>query len=78
MSEGERITVEDLLDAMAAADVLDTFCQLAREDQENFSRWIGMARDNESHWRRIHAFVSALRTGPFQPITPAQTRNVQP
>ena len=68
MSEAESITVEDLLDAMAEADVLDTFCQLPREDQENFSRWIGMARDNESHWRRIHAFVSALRSGPSQAI----------
>ncbi|HWL65596.1 MAG TPA: YdeI/OmpD-associated family protein [Actinomycetota bacterium] len=68
MSEDQTITVEDLLDAMAEADVLETFCQLPQEDQENFSRWIGMARDDESHWRRIHAFVSALRTGPFEPI----------
>lgn len=72
MSTEEKITVEDLLDAMTEADVLETFCQLPQVDQEKFSRWIGKARDDDSHWRRIQALVSALRAGPLQPVAPAK------
>ena len=68
MSATELITAEDLLDALARHDVLDTFCQLPLIDQEKFSRLIGKARNDESHWRRIDALVSALKTGPFQPV----------
>ena len=63
MSSPEKITADDLLDAMAEANVLETFLHLPTEDQANFSRWIGTARDDGSHWRRIEALVLALRTG---------------
>ena len=62
-SDDERITPDDLLDAMAAADVLETFCHLPRSAQEEFSAWIGKARDTDSHWRRIDALVLAMRSG---------------
>ena len=70
MTEPEKITPEDLLDVMREADVLETFCHLAEADREKFIRWIGMARDDDSHWRRIHALVLALRTGPLQSSAP--------
>lgn len=60
------ITADDLLDKLAAADALETFLRLPPDDQENFARWIGKSRDDESHWRRINALVLALRIGPLQ------------
>ena len=60
------ITADDLLDTLAAADALQTFLHLPPKDQENFARWIGKSRDDESHWRRINALVLALRMGPFE------------
>ncbi|HET7482352.1 MAG TPA: hypothetical protein VFK89_05765 [Actinomycetota bacterium] len=71
MSASEKITAEELLDTMAEADVLETFIQLPKADQEKFSDWIGRARNNESHWRRINVLVMALKTGPFQPSAPS-------
>jgi len=71
MSADEKITVEDLLDAMREADVLEVFVQLPPADQDKFAVWIGKARDEESHWRRINALMLALRTGPLYPGTPA-------
>jgi uncharacterized protein YdeI (YjbR/CyaY-like superfamily) len=74
MSPGEkttdRITADDLLDAMAMADVLETFLLLPPVDQEKFASWIGKARDNESHWRRINALVMAMTSGFLQPNRP--------
>ena len=67
MSSAETITADDLLDALARHDVLETFCQLPTIDQEKFSRLIGKARSNDSHWRRIEALVLALKAGPLQP-----------
>jgi hypothetical protein len=64
-AEDSKITVDDLLDALEEADVTDVFCQLPDADQEQFSRWIGTAADDEGHWRRINAFVSALRMSPL-------------
>ena len=64
--EGGKITAEDLLETLAAADALQTFLRLPPEDRENFIRWIGKSRDDESHWRRINALVLAIRMGPFQ------------
>jgi ferric-dicitrate binding protein FerR (iron transport regulator) len=75
MSTQEKISTEGMIQAMAAADVLETFCQLPQEDQAKFSRWIGKARDDESHWRRINALLMALRTGPLQPSAPQATAN---
>ena len=63
MKSSEPITPDDLLDAMATADVLETFVHLPDSAQEEFRRWIGRARDNDSHWRRIHALVAAMRSG---------------
>jgi hypothetical protein len=73
MSASEEITPDDLLNAMVGADVLETFCQLPRADQEKFSYWIGKARDDESHWRRIHALVLALRSGPIHSRAPEES-----
>jgi len=67
MSTPEKITAMDLLDVLDAADALETFNRLPKADQENFKRWIGQARNNISHWRRIDALVSAMITGPLQP-----------
>ena len=67
MSTGEKITVDDLIDALEEAAVLAAFCRLPKPDQANFSRWIGMARDDASHWRRIETFVQAMKESPLQP-----------
>lgn len=61
-----EITADDLLDALAAADALETFLRLPPEAQEHFALWIGKSRDDESHWRRINALALALRMGPFR------------
>jgi hypothetical protein len=75
MSTSEKFSAEDTMEAMAAADVLDTFCQLPQADQAKFTRWIGKARNDESHWRRVNALVLALRTGPLQPSAPQASTN---
>ena len=64
MSSEDKITPDDLLDAMAAADVLDAFCQLPEASRKEFEEWIGKARDNEAHWRRIDTLVMAMRHAP--------------
>ena len=61
-------TVNDVLDAMAREDVLETFVHLPVADLERFSRWIGQARDEEAYRSRINALILALKTGPFNPI----------
>lgn len=66
MSFEAKITPDDLLDAMAAADVLETFCHLPDAAQREFQGWIGKARDDESHWRRIDALVRAMRSSLLQ------------
>lgn len=63
--DDDKITADDLLDTLAAADALETFLHLPPEDQDNFARWIGMSRDDESHWRRINALALAMRLGPL-------------
>lgn len=64
MSSEGKITPEDLLDAMAAADVLDQFCQLPEDSRREFEQWIGKAHDDAGHWRRIHTLVMAMRSAP--------------
>ena len=49
---------------MAEAGVLDTFCHLPEASQREFEEWIGKARDNENHWRRIDVLVRAMRSAP--------------
>lgn len=65
-SDSGKITADDLLDTLAAADALEAFLRLPVADQESFSRWIGKARDDESHWRRINALALAIRLGPLE------------
>ena len=71
MSPEDKITPDDLLNAMAAADVLDAFCHLPEDSRKEFEEWIGKARDNEAHWRRIHTLVMAMRQAPQ--LEPAAT-----
>ena len=63
MTSSETITPDDLLDAMATADVLETFVRLPHSAQDEFRQWIGKAKNDDSHWRRIHALVAAMRSG---------------
>jgi hypothetical protein len=65
MKSEEKITPDNLLDAMAEADVLEVFCHLPEVAKQEFRGWIGKARDDELHWRRIDALVSAMRSGPL-------------
>ncbi len=67
----DKITADDLLDTLAAADVLETFLHLPQEDQDAFARWIGMSRDDESHWRRINALALAMRLCPMHVAEPS-------
>lgn len=64
MSPEDKITSDDLLNAMEAADVLDTFSNLPEASRREFEEWIRKARDNEAHWRRIDTLVMAMRSAP--------------
>lgn len=66
----QGLAAEDLIEALAAADVLEKFCHLPEADQDRFSQWIGQASDVDSNWRRIEALVLALRMGPLDSSTP--------
>jgi uncharacterized protein YdeI (YjbR/CyaY-like superfamily) len=72
VSSENEITPDDLLDAMAAADVLDGFCNLPEASRREFEAWIGKARDDESHWRRINTLVMAMRVAPRLQTTDAE------
>ena len=65
MSSEEKITAQDLIAAMAAADVLETFLKLPSASQDYFRDWIGKAADDEAHWRRIDTLVLAIRSAPL-------------
>jgi uncharacterized protein YdeI (YjbR/CyaY-like superfamily) len=65
MSMSERASPEDLVEAFAVANVLKKFRRLPESDQQNFLRWVSLARDEESRWRRINALALALRMGPL-------------
>lgn len=77
MSSDETIAEGDLFTALAEADVLETFRQLPQVDQDRFLGWIEKARGDESRWRRIHALVVAMRTGPFHP-SPVDPSHLKP
>ena len=64
MSTDDKITPDDLLNAMAEADVLEVFCHLPEASRREFEEWIGKARDDENHWRRIDVLVRAMRSAP--------------
>jgi hypothetical protein len=57
-------------EVLATYDVLETFDLLPSAEQEKFSTWIERANDDDAHWRRVEAFVLALRVGPLQPASP--------
>ncbi|MDQ3645837.1 MAG: hypothetical protein M3345_02760 [Actinomycetota bacterium] len=69
VSVPESTAAQHIVDALAGANVLETFCRLPQADQENFSSWIIKARDESSHWRRIDALVLAMRLGTLRPDT---------
>ena len=58
---------KDLLDTFASYDVLETFNRLPALNRDRFLRWISSARDDESKWLRVEAFVLALKLGPLGP-----------
>ena len=64
MNPEEVITPDDLLNAMDAAGVLDVFSHLPEKARSEFQSWIGKARDNEAHWRRIDSLVLVMRNAP--------------
>ena len=61
---------KDFREVLATYDVLETFELLPASEQEKFTLWIENSSSEESHWRRIEAFVLALRVGPLQPAKP--------
>ena len=65
MTSVDKITPDDLLNAMADADVLEAFVHLPRSSQDKFHAWIGRARDDKSHWRRIEILVLAIKSAPL-------------
>lgn len=64
MTAEDKITPDDLVNALVEADALDNFRDLPEDDRRRFEGWIGKARDNESHWRRINTLVMAMRSAP--------------
>lgn len=66
MNRAESITADDLMEAMSAAGVLEVFCHLPTAAQDEFSSWIGKARDDASHWRRIEALLEAMKRSPLR------------
>lgn len=67
MSSQAEITAVDLIRALEKAEVLTAFCRLPAADQQKFASWIGAARDDVAHWRRINAFVEAMTDSPLRP-----------
>lgn len=66
MSAPNKVPGDELRDALQSADTLETFRALPSPAQENLSRWVDKARDDESRWRRIEALVLAMRISPLQ------------
>jgi uncharacterized protein YdeI (YjbR/CyaY-like superfamily) len=65
MSDATSVAPVDLSDALAEADVLHIYSRLPQADRARFARWIGMARDETSHWRRIETLVMAMKLSPL-------------
>lgn len=63
VGETAEIPHDDLTAAMAEADVLDIYLSLPEAERRRFSRWVRLARDDDSYWRRIEALVLAMRVG---------------
>ena len=73
MSAASETPGSELRAALREADSLETFQSLPRPAQDNLSRWIDKARDDESRWRRIEALVLAMRISPLQSQVPPAT-----
>jgi hypothetical protein len=56
----------ELREALETSDSLETFRSLPVSAQENLSRWVDKAADEDSRWRRIEALVLAMRISPLQ------------
>ena len=54
---------EELVSALAGADVLANFLLLPPQQQENFHRWVIRSVDDSSRNRRVDALVLAMRSG---------------
>ena len=68
--EQPRATADrDLLDALAAHDVVDTFQRLPLDEQDKFLTWIDRAPDQHAYWRRIDILVLGMRMAPLPEST---------
>ena len=54
---------DELMSALASADVLADFLLLPSDQQTNFHRWVIRSVDAESRYRRVDALVLAMRSG---------------
>lgn len=72
MSSEDKITQDDLLNAMAAADVRDIFCRLPEASRIEFEQWVGKAHDDAGHWRRIQILVVAMKIAPRLETQPTE------
>ena len=74
MSTPEQHPTNDLFEALAAEDVLDTFHRLALEEQDKFLAWIERAPDKHAYWRRIDILVLGMRMAPLTESTATYLR----
>lgn len=65
MSNNVGASPIELMDALDEAGVIDIYFSLPQADRARFTRWIKMARDDDSYWRRIEAIVVAMRLSPL-------------
>ena len=65
MSIPQQNPTNDLLHALAAADVLDVFQSLPLEEQDRFLAWIEKASDGEAYRRRIDILVMGIQMAPL-------------
>ncbi len=64
MSSKETRVPDDLVEALALADVLGQFRALPEAARRDFEAWIDKARDEASRWRRIETLALAMRAAP--------------
>ena len=63
-SKADGRSRDDLVEALAFADVLGTFRALPEASRRDFEAWVEKARDEPSRWRRIEALAMAMRAAP--------------
>ena len=74
MSTPELKPTNDLLHALAAWDVVETFQAMPLYDQDKFLAWIERAPGEDAYWRRIDIMVLGMRMAPH----PGSQRSSQP